>query len=65
MTLAWFAARSGNPAYYERDRFLSDPESQGELTRFAGAGLVWLSQFETRKPTRSQKPGRERAPTLW
>jgi hypothetical protein len=48
MTLAWFAAASGNPVYYEKDRFMIEPEKQGELSRFAGAGLVWLSQFEAK-----------------
>lgn len=46
MTLAWFAAETGNSIYFEKDRFMMDPEEMGELPRFAGAGLVWLSQFE-------------------
>jgi len=46
MTLAWFAAKTGNGIYYERERFLRDPEEMGELSRWAGAGLVWLSQFD-------------------
>lgn len=52
LTLAWFAAKTGSPIYFERDRFLRDPEEMGELARHAGAGLVWLSQFEekTKKP---------------
>lgn len=45
--LAWFASYSGNPAYLERDKFLVPPESMSKLNRSAGAGLVWLSQFET------------------
>ncbi len=47
MVLAWFAAKTGNSIYFEQDRFLMDPEQMGELPRFAGAGLVWLSQFES------------------
>ncbi|WPP48298.1 heparinase II/III domain-containing protein [Catalinimonas niigatensis] len=46
LTLAWFAAKTGNKIYFEKERFLQDPEEMGELARHAGAGLVWLSQFE-------------------
>ncbi len=46
LTLAWFAAKTGNPVYYEKERFLRPPAEMGQLTRHAGAGLVWLSQFE-------------------
>ena len=46
LILAWFAAKTGNAAYFEKERFLKDPASMGELPRHAGAGLVWLSQFE-------------------
>lgn len=45
-TLAWFAAKSGNSTYFEKDRFLRAPEQMGRLDRWAGAGLVWLSQFK-------------------
>ncbi|SHG06469.1 Heparinase II/III-like protein [Fodinibius roseus] len=45
LTLAWFAAQTGNEIYFERERFLRDPREMGELTRHAGAGLVWLAQF--------------------
>lgn len=46
LTLAWFAAKTGNGTYFERERFLRDPQEMGELRRHAGAGLVWLAQFE-------------------
>ncbi|WP_277485842.1 heparinase II/III domain-containing protein [Catalinimonas alkaloidigena] len=46
LTLAWFAKKTGNEIYYEKERFLQDPQNMGELARYAGAGLVWLSQFE-------------------
>ena len=46
MTLAWFATKTGNQDYFEKERFLQDPQQMGELARYAGAGLVWLSQFE-------------------
>jgi hypothetical protein len=47
LVLAWFAAKTGNAVYYEKDRFLRNPEEMGELSRYAGAGLVWMSQFES------------------
>lgn len=46
ITLAWFAQQTGNPTYLEREKFLIAPEEMGKLSRLAGAGLVWLSQFE-------------------
>jgi hypothetical protein len=46
ITLAWFAKQTGNPLYLERDKFLQSPTQMGKLPRLAGAGLVWLSQFE-------------------
>jgi hypothetical protein len=46
LTLAWFAAKSGNAAFFEKERFLSSPAEMGELARHAGAALVWLSQFK-------------------
>ncbi len=46
ITLAWFAAYTGNPIYLEKERFLQPPPSMGKLSRLAGPGLVWLSQFE-------------------
>ncbi len=46
LALAWFAAKTGNEIYYEKERFLRNPQEMGELARYAGGGLVWLSQFE-------------------
>ncbi len=48
-TLAWFANQTGNDAYFEKERFLRPPETMGELARHAGAGLVWLAQFEPQR----------------
>ena len=49
ITLAWFAAKSGNEAYFERERFLVPIENMGKLSRNAGAGLVWLSQYQKKE----------------
>jgi hypothetical protein len=51
ITLAWFAQKTGNSLYLERDKFLQSPEEMGELSRLAGAGLVWLSQFKNKNET--------------
>ena len=47
MTLAWFAKTYNEPLFFEKDRFLMDPKEMGNLSRLAGAGLVWLSQFDS------------------
>ena len=52
VTLAWFAVKTGNAAYFEKERFLQPPQEMGKLDRHAGAGLVWLSQFEAKKESR-------------
>ncbi|MEZ5105203.1 MAG: heparinase II/III family protein [Draconibacterium sp.] len=44
--LAWFAAKTGNSAFFEKDRFLMPVEKMGPLSRLTGASLVWISQFE-------------------
>jgi hypothetical protein len=51
ITLAWFAKQTGNPLYLEREKFLLPPDEMGKLSRLAGGGLVWLSQFEVKQET--------------
>jgi hypothetical protein len=51
LTLAWFAAKTGNHAFLEKKRFLRTPKKMGTLTRYAGVGLVWLSQYQQRTQT--------------
>ncbi len=46
VTLAWFASKTGNKAFFEKDRFLMPAEDMGKLSRLGGASLVWLSQYE-------------------
>jgi len=48
VTLAWFATKTGNTAFFEKNRFLYPPENMGKLSRNTGAGLVWISQFEAK-----------------
>jgi hypothetical protein len=46
VTLAWFALKTGNKAFFEKERFLQPVEQMSKLSRMDGAGLVWLSQFK-------------------
>lgn len=46
IVLAWFASKTGNPEFFEKEKFLDPPEEMGELSRLGGAALVWISQFE-------------------
>ncbi len=43
--MAWFAAKTGNGLYLDKP-FFENPENAG---RFAGPGLVWLSQFNQKE----------------
>lgn len=47
LTLAWFAAKTGNATFFEKERFLRPAEEIGELRRLDGASLVWVSQFKS------------------
>lgn len=57
VTLAWFAAKTGNSAFFEKERFLMPAEEMGKLSRVGGAALVWLSQYEEKTSVK--------APTAW
>jgi hypothetical protein len=45
-TLAWFAVKTGNSTFYEKDLFLKPAGEMGKLSRLAGVSLVWMAQFE-------------------
>ncbi|NMC37218.1 MAG: hypothetical protein GYA41_02710, partial [Bacteroidales bacterium] len=51
ITLAWFAQKTGNSLYLQKEKFLIPAESMGTLSRLAGAGLVWLSRFNPKVET--------------
>lgn len=55
--LAWFGTETGNPLYIEKEKFLQPAADMGKLHRIAGAGLVWLAQFES--------TSEEGLPTAW
>ena len=56
-TLAWFASKTGNSTFFEKDRFLMPAEEMVRLSRHAGTALVWLAQFEEK--------GSGAIPTAW
>jgi len=56
-TLSWFAAKTGNPDYLNKEKFMLPPEERGRISRLAGAGLVWTAQFEEKES--------QALPTAW
>lgn len=57
LILAWFATKTGNKEFFEKDRFLMPAEKMGKLSRFGGAALIWLAQYEEKAD--------EKMPTAW
>jgi len=57
VTLAWFAAKTGNKVFFEKERFLRPAEKMSKLGRLDGVGLVWLSQY--------QEKSASQVPTAW
>ncbi|MDW7693150.1 heparinase II/III family protein [Flammeovirgaceae bacterium SG7u.111] len=57
LTLAWFAKKTGNKAFFEEERFLIKPESIDTLSRLSGAGLMWVAQY--------QETAGMKMPTAW
>jgi hypothetical protein len=57
ITLAWFATKTGNSSFFEKERFLMPVVEMGKLSRLSGAALVWLAQYEEK--------GEEKIPTAW
>lgn len=55
--LAWFASKTGNKVFFEKARFLRPADQMGKLRRIAGAGLVWLAQYEEKSE--------QKLPTAW
>jgi len=57
ITLAWFAAKTGNKTFFEREKFMRPPKEMGNLSRLAAPALVWLSQYEEK--------GEKAIPSAW
>ena len=45
VTLAWFAAETGNKTFFERERFLRPAKEMSTLSRLDGAGLAWICRY--------------------
>jgi hypothetical protein len=54
-TLSWFASKTGNRTFLNEEYFMMPVEEMGKISRLAGAGLVWTSQFEEK--VTSEIPG--------
>jgi hypothetical protein len=57
VTLAWFATKTGNKAFFEKERFLAPSSDLGELSRISGVGLVWIAQYKEKEDAK--------IPTAW
>lgn len=57
ITLAWFAAKTGNKTFFEREKFMRPPKEMGNLSRLTAPALVWLSQYEEK--------GEKAIPSAW
>lgn len=44
--LAWFASKTGNSSFFEKERFLMPVERMSRLSRLDGSALVWISQYK-------------------
>ena len=55
--LAWFATKTGNKAFFEKERFLMPVEQMKGLGRLDGAALVWISQYKEKSDVK--------VPTAW
>jgi hypothetical protein len=55
--LAWFAAKTGNKAFFEADRLMIPTDRMNRLSRLGGAALVWIAQYK-------EKPGAD-IPSVW
>lgn len=55
--LAWFAAKTGNRSFFEKEKFMLSPGKQETHSRLDGAAMAWLSQYEEKSETKM--------PTAW
>lgn len=55
IVLAWFASKTGNKTYFEKERFLLPADKMGHLARLTGAGMVWLAQYEEKEEVKVPK----------
>ena len=57
VTLTWFASKTGDSTYFERERFLQSPERMKRMDRHIGFGMIWISQIKENQTST--------VPTVW
>lgn len=57
IVLAWFATKSGNKQFYEKERFLISVDDTDAISRLAGASMAWLAQYREKEGVK--------LPTAW
>ncbi|EDM26162.1 hypothetical protein LNTAR_16483 [Lentisphaera araneosa HTCC2155] len=55
--LAWFASKTGNSVFFEKDRFLKPVDQLSKLGTIDSMALAWISQY--------QEKITEELPTIW
>lgn len=55
--LAWFAMKTGNSVFLEKEKFLRPPEELKKTPAYYGMGLAWLAQIDDTRP--------EQLPLAW
>lgn len=55
--LAWFAMKSGNSAFFEKEWFLKPVDEMGKLPRFSGLAMSWLAKYKEKQ--------HGKMPTIW
>lgn len=63
MILAWFAARTGNDAFFETNRFLMPADEMGKLERWAGAAWYGLQILKQQGLRHFQQHGKVKVQT--
>jgi hypothetical protein len=48
-TLAWFANKTGNARFFEKERFLIPAKNIGKISYLAGPGIIWLAHLQANK----------------
>lgn len=56
-SLSWFASKTGNSNFLNKEKFMQSPDKIGKISRLAGAGIVWTAQF--------QEEEAQEIPTAW
>ncbi|MDO6438448.1 heparinase II/III family protein [Cyclobacterium sp. 1_MG-2023] len=50
-TLAWFASKTGNKTFFEKEKFLKPYDKEKKFSRLLAPALVWIAQYEEKSET--------------